>query len=269
MKAYQVLPKPLRTALSVIRWRLCRLAHYRVLDTSRLYVYPEIQHLRRVFERYSVDCVFDVGANQGQYGTMLRREVGYRGRIISFEPDTLAVSALRMRVGRDKNWEIRNVAVADRSGTLRFNIMRDSQFNSLSTPRYDETSACNELNQVVSCIDVPAETLAEALQKARETGSMASPYLKMDTQGCDMAIVAASPDAVRAFVAVQTEVAFKRLYDASVSVGEAIAWYDRHGFDVSAILLNNEGHFPVLIESDVVFVRRDLVGDLQGRTGVP
>ena len=46
----------------------------------------EIEHLKRVLERFSVDCVFDVGANDGQYATQLRKKVGYKGLIISFEP---------------------------------------------------------------------------------------------------------------------------------------------------------------------------------------
>lgn len=258
MKPHHVIPRPVRAAMLGVLWRVRRLANYRVVDTSRLYAYPEIQHLRRLFGRFSVDCVFDVGANQGQYGTMLRREVGYRGRIISFEPDPAAAAALRKAVRGDRNWEIRPVALADRRGTLRFNIMRDSQFNSLSNPRYDETTECIEANQVVSCIDVVTETLADAVSHARDTGPMMAPHLKMDTQGFDMPIVAACPQVVQTFVGVQTEVAFKRLYDTAAPARDVLAWYESHGFELSAIVPNNYGHFPVLIESDFIFVRRDL-----------
>jgi hypothetical protein len=44
-------------------------------------------HLKQVFERFGVDCVFDVGANVGQYAELLRQRVGYRGEILSSEPN--------------------------------------------------------------------------------------------------------------------------------------------------------------------------------------
>ena len=56
-------------------------------------------HLRNVFDRYRIDVVLDVGANLGQFGTMIRK-AGYRGHIYSFEPVTASferLSSIRMK----------------------------------------------------------------------------------------------------------------------------------------------------------------------------
>ncbi len=57
-------------------------------------VYPkwlnfgEVEALRRLLRYLEVDCVFDVGANSGQYARQLRNLVEFSGTIISFELNT-------------------------------------------------------------------------------------------------------------------------------------------------------------------------------------
>lgn len=43
------------------------------------------EHLVGLLERYQIETVLDVGANEGQFGAALRHS-GYHGRLISFEP---------------------------------------------------------------------------------------------------------------------------------------------------------------------------------------
>jgi len=51
-------------------------------------------HLYKLFDLLKINCVLDVGANQGQYAHFLRN-LGYKGNIISFEPVTIDYAILQ------------------------------------------------------------------------------------------------------------------------------------------------------------------------------
>jgi len=51
----------------------------------------EAAKMQRLLAYHNIDLVFDVGTNIGQYAKLLR-ELGYSGRIVSFEPRSSAYS---------------------------------------------------------------------------------------------------------------------------------------------------------------------------------
>ena len=57
------------------------------------YPTPELDRRIKLLKHYNIDVVLDVGANIGQYASELRN-IGYSGRIISFEPTTAAFKKL-------------------------------------------------------------------------------------------------------------------------------------------------------------------------------
>ncbi|MFY7886822.1 MAG: FkbM family methyltransferase, partial [Dolichospermum sp.] len=65
----------------------------------------EAAKMQRLLAYHNIDLVFDVGANIGQYAKLLR-ELGYSGRIVSFEPLSSAYSQLKAVSEKDPLWEI-------------------------------------------------------------------------------------------------------------------------------------------------------------------
>ena len=57
--------------------------------------YPEKDLVRRIkiVENYQIDTIFDIGANIGQYSINMRH-LGFKGKIISFEPMKKAFEVL-------------------------------------------------------------------------------------------------------------------------------------------------------------------------------
>ena len=229
------------------------------LDARKLYKRWEQAHLRRLFDQFEVDCIFDVGANFGQYAQMVRRDVGFRGLMISFEPNPVAATALRNKARGKSNWQVEEVALGPSDGTATLNIMHDSQFSSLSTPRHDDVGIFKEMNIVDASVAVRTENLATALSRLRAQHGFKRPFLKLDTQGFDVQIVTAAPEAVGQFVGLQSELAVKKIYADSVDFRQAISAYENCGFQLSAFVPNNEGHFPLLVETDCIMVRNDLI----------
>jgi len=219
----------------------------------------EVERLRKLIRFLEVDCVFDIGANEGQYAMMLREIVGYKGRIVSFEPTPHLASKLREVSASDALWEVEEIAISDYSGFADFNLMVSSQMSSLSSPINEETKLLSHLNEIREVIKVKTETLESASLRIFDNHNVCRPFLKLDTQGYDMIIVRSAERILRKFAGVQTEMSIKRLYESSETIGRCIEFYDEIGFDLSALIPNNEGHFPWLLEMDGLFVRRDLV----------
>ena len=213
-------------------------------------------HLKRFFEHFQVDCVFDVGANAGQYADMLRDRVGFKGPIISFEPNHAMADQLRQKMKKDPNWHFEPVALSAAVGEATFNIMDGSEFSSLLQPQRNEyDSAHTEQNKVMRKETVKTSTLKIEYQKYKQKLGFSRPFLKMDTQGNDVIVVKSAEKMIDSFVGLQSELAIKRLYTGAPYFQEAIAFYQSKGFELSAFVPNNEGHFPYLVETDCIMFR--------------
>lgn len=213
-------------------------------------------HLRRLMNYLEVDCIFDVGANSGQYASMLRDKVEFSGSIVSFEPIPELAELLRKKAHLDPTWSIQEMALSDCSGRKIFNVMQSDRFSSLGTPTAKDTEFLMNLNTTVRTIEVQVETLDSVFPQIKKALGFKKPFLKMDTQGFDLHVIRGGMNCIKEFVGIQSELAIKRLYVESVPFQEVISCYRELGFDLSAFVPNNEGHFPWLIETDGIFVNR-------------
>lgn len=219
----------------------------------------EVDHLRQLFNHFKVDCVFDVGANVGQYATMLREKVGYKGLVVSFEPNPDVAAGLARKAAGQSKWVVEELAIGASDGKAEFNVMKSTTFSSLSAPRHDEVDLFTKMNKVTNTVTVRTENLATTVDRLRAQFGFSRPFLKLDTQGFDVQIVTSARETVKTFVGLQSELAIKKLYTDSVDFREAITIYEDCGFELSALVPNNAGHFPRLVEVDCIMVRSDLL----------
>ena len=214
----------------------------------------EPEQLERFLIAFLVDCVFDVGANFGQYATRLR-ELGFKGLIVSFEPNPDIAKILRDTAARDEKWVVEELALDEKSRPLTFNIMKADQCSSLHEPDHTYTTKFIDANVVKRQVNLVTQTLETVFPTLQEKYKFTRPFLKMDTQGHDIAVAKGAGTYLKHFVGLQSELALTTLYKDQLNFNEALDFYRSAGFKLSALVPNNEGHFPDLYEIDSYHVQ--------------
>lgn len=85
------------------------------------------KHLLNVLANKNIECVIDVGANEGQYGVFLR-EIGYKGYIVSFEPVNSVYDILKENCDQDNKWSCYNFALGDKNEEKIINVYKSTVF---------------------------------------------------------------------------------------------------------------------------------------------
>jgi FkbM family methyltransferase len=211
------------------------------------------QHVVAMLDFYGVNCVFDVGANAGQYARRLRG-FGYLGRIVSFEPTADAFERLSKAAADDPDWRVHHLGLG-REDTVSSIHTGWNTMNSLLPPsdygrgRYQRfTKTRTEEIRIRRLDDVMDEAL-EGIDEPR-------PFLKMDTQGYDLEVFAGAGERIADFVGLQSEVAVLRLYEGSPRMSDAVATYEESGFEITGMYpVTREAGTGRVVEFDCVMVR--------------
>jgi FkbM family methyltransferase len=211
-------------------------------------------HLRHLLMTQKVDCIFDVGANKGQYYSFLREAVGFRGLVISFEPVKRLHDLLQAQAAADPKWIVYGCALGRTTGTASFNVMKGDQLSSFRTPSTNSTDRFHVSNTVAAVEQVVVRTLDEVYDETAGQHRFSRPYLKIDAQGFDLEVAKGGDQRLGEFVGLQCEASFLPLYEGAPTFDETQAFFRARGFAPSA-------YFPVatdqrlrLIDCDCVFV---------------
>lgn len=179
---------------------------------------------------HAIESVLDVGANTGQFASMLF-DAGYQGRVVSFEPLPDAHEVLTKNARESgKPWIVApRVALGDKEGTAQFHITHRNTASSLFTPREDLVSATPGA-RVVRTIEVRTVRLDDAvsdmsLPKGRE-------FLKLDVQGAESLVIAGAPNFLSTATGVMLELSLTPLYLGQPPASEVLKGIYASGFEI-------------------------------------
>lgn len=208
-------------------------------------------HLALLFRRHAIDCVLDVGANRGQFGTALRR-VGYRGRIVSFEPVPEAFAQLQQVASARPPWETRRVALGARPALQSLNVTVSTSVSSFLTP----TAAYQERyggGVVARTEEVEVKRLDDIFDEVTKPSERV--FLKIDTQGYDLDVIEGAAGCIDRLVGIQTELSVLPIYEGMAGYLTALSVIRDLGFTPTGMFTVERDNDLRIEEFDAVFVR--------------
>ena len=175
----------------------------------------------------NIDCVLDVGANEGQYAQSLRT-IGYKQEIKSFEPLQIPFQIAQQNAAKDKRWSVFQYALGDHDQKREINVSAHNPSSSflqispqLDTGDLDLSYVGKELVEIKRLDDVYVE----------HTKNCQNIFLKIDTQGFEKNVIQGALKCLHQIRWVQMELSLIRNYDGETLIEPMIAQMREIGFD--------------------------------------
>jgi FkbM family methyltransferase len=213
--------------------------------------------LAEVLRTRNINVVIDAGGNRGQFAQRLRG-LGFRGRIVSFEPSPTVLPVIAARADRDPDWVVRPVGLSSRAGQAELRLHTEAQLDSLldllptvteqhfpgmaalGTATIELSTLAAEFPAVVAGIEEP-----RVLLKADIQGHEAEMLHGAGDEGLDESVVAA-------FV----ELVAQPVYSGQAAMGTVLDLIMKDGFvPVAFEPLFESSDGLRIVELDALFVR--------------
>jgi FkbM family methyltransferase len=195
--------------------------------------FPDHYLVRRIkiVNHYRIDTLFDIGANSGQYSLEMRR-IGYRKRIISFEPQRRAYEKLKKAASGDDRWIVNNYALGseDIKGTLY--VSANSWSSSLLNVLPLHLTNAPE-SEFISREETEIRKLDSIFNSFFREGD--NVMLKIDTQGYEKRILDGAEKSLDKIRIIQVEMSLAALYESETLFLEMINLLDKKGFQLLAL----------------------------------
>jgi len=223
------------------------------------YRYHPVARRMHLLRENKVNLVLDIGANTGQFARELR-ELGYRGRIVSFEPLKSAYAELALAAKTDARWTTFNWGIGGADGSAQLNVASNAQSSSLRAmlPRHlasapesayngRETITLRTLDSIIDSIATEGENI----------------YLKSDTQGYEVEVLRGAENTLNRVAGLQIELSLVPLYDGETLLADMIHGLAARGFQLMSLeQVFADPATGQLLQVDGIFFRTSPAGSL-------
>jgi FkbM family methyltransferase len=183
--------------------------------------------------------VIDIGCRWGFADSWSR--LGAASRIFGFDPDADECHRLAERYKGQPGIELIPVALGAAPGSGTLHITKNPGCSSVFPPATDavEEHPALDIERVVRTEEIELTTLD---LWAAERGLTEADFVKLDTQGSELAILRGGARLLGSVQVVEVEVEFNALYDGAALFGDIDRFLREHGFVLWR--LKNLAHYP-------------------------
>lgn len=192
----------------------------------------DVARRKQLIESYQIDTFLDIGANSGQSGVQLRKNLGYTGRILSFEPLSSAFALLQANAKDDPAWQIFNIALGDAQEKVQINIAQNSESSSLLDMLPSHLKSAPQ-SGLVGKEEITVKTLDSIFDDVCKGAK--NIYMKVDTQGYEAKVLAGAKNSLPVIDTIQMEMSLIPLYEGEMLMIEKCILMRDLGYTLVAI----------------------------------
>ena len=202
---------------------------------------------------HNVNLIFDVGANAGQFGVLLRK-IGFDGKIISFEPLSDAREILLNISNNDPLWQIApQTAIGEENGKIEIQIARNSYSSSVLDMLDTHVNAAPD-SKYIGKEKVALRTLDSIAPDYMDSDSIT--FIKIDTQGYETQVMNGAKKLMSQIVGLQVEISLVPLYKGQCLFDETLKKLKNDGFELWSIsTVFSDPNTAQLLQVDATFFR--------------
>lgn len=184
-----------------------------------------------LFKEHEINLIFDIGANVGQYAQKIRR-LGYKGKIVSFEPLPDAFQILKNNAANDPHWQVVQTAIGNFNGESKINIAQNSYSSSILDILPVHIESAPE-SKYIATTKVNVQKLDDIIDLYYTDSSRL--FVKIDTQGFEKQVLEGALKSLNKIKGFQMELSLLTLYENETLMQDMIDLLRTYGYKLVII----------------------------------